>query len=240
MRINGQERMTFESGMVYDESSQEIIRKSFLLLSLTVLFSAIAAAMPLFGLLPMPRFMFSIGGFILSMVLSFALIYMIRVSAHQPDRAILWTFALTGFTGYTMAPAMAFYLGAFANGGVLILAALTATGLTFLGLALYASYSGRTFDSMRAMLGVGLLALIAASALGLIFGRHYIFEIILAGFSTILFSGYILYEIGQLLRYANVNNYVELTVQLYLSLTNLFLNMLRLMAAFGGSSRDQR
>jgi len=210
---------------VSSESAQRVLKNTYLLLSATLLFSAACAGLAMTLGLPYPGLLLTLVGFY---GLSFA-IQRMRNSAWS----VALVFALTGFMGYTLGPILSHYVRVVPNGSSVIMSALAITGVSFLALSAYAVTTKKRFDFMTHFLFVGL---ITAFLLGLvaIFFHLTGLSLVVAGLFTLLASGMILWETGEIVN-GGESNYVLATVTLYVSIYNLFVSLLQLL---GGSSRN--
>lgn len=202
-----------------------VLRNTYLLLSATLLFSAVMAAVNL--ALGAPRL-----GIIVTLVGYFALLFGVYKTRNSAMGVAL-VFALTGFLGFTLGPILSFYLTALPNGPTVVMSALAITGLTFVALSGYAVKSRKDFSFMGGFLVVGV---IAAFLLGLaaIFFELSGLSLAVSGLFVLLMSGMILFETGQIVN-GGETNYVMATVSLYVSLFNLFTSLLHLL---GFASQD--
>jgi len=129
-------------------ATNKVIRNTYLLLSMTLAFSALTAAAAMSMNLPHPGLIITLAGY-------FGLLFL---TSKFRDRALglVFVFALTGFMGYTLGPILNIYLGT-PNGPQLVMNALGTTGAVFLGLSAYALTSRRDFSFMGGFLMVGIL-----------------------------------------------------------------------------------
>src|SRR5690606_7317839 len=102
-------------------STHIVLRKTYLLLSLTLLFSALMAGAAMITNAPPLHWLIQIVGM-------FGLLFL-TMSLRDSKWGIVSIFAFTGFTGYTLGPVLNAYLMQFSNGSQLILTALGSTGL---------------------------------------------------------------------------------------------------------------
>jgi modulator of FtsH protease len=206
-------------------TAQRVLRNTYLLLSATLLFSALCAGASMQLHLPYP-------GILLTVVGYYGLLFAImRLRASAWSVALV--FALTGFMGYTLGPILNFYLKAIPNGGTVIMEAVGLTGVTFLCLSAYAVISRRSFRFMTSFLMVGVITGVLLS-LGALFFHLPGLQLAVSGLFVLLSSGLILWQTGEIVN-GGETNYVLATVSLYVQIFNLFTSLLQLL---GNSSRN--
>jgi modulator of FtsH protease len=199
-------------------ATSKVIRNTYLLLAMTLAFSALTAAASMAMKLPHP-------GLVITLVGYFGLLLL---TTRFRDRALglAFVFALTGFMGYTLGPILNVYLG-MPNGPKLVMTALGATGAVFLGLSGYALTTRRDFSFMGGFLMVGILIAFLAG-LGAIFLDMPGLSLAVSAMFVLLMSGLILYETGNII-HGGETNYIMATVTLYVSFFNLFTSLLHLL-----------
>ena len=217
--------------MAYRDALQEsalatnkVLRNTYLLLSMTLLFSAAMAGVSM--ALSLPYF-----GAIITLVGYFGLLFLTYKLKHSAA-GIIAVFALTGFMGLTLGPVLTFYLTAIPNGGELVMTALGATGLIFIGLSAYVLTTKKDFSFMGGFLMVGMLGLLAVIVIGL-FVNLSAFQMAISAGVVLLMGGFIVYETSAII-HGGQTNYILATVSLYVSLYNIFINLLYLL----GINRD--
>lgn len=228
MQINDPEYTVISSRPVGLEASM-VLRKTYLLLSLTILFSAVAAMLPMFGLLPI------VYSPLLCIVGMFALLFIAQSTSHS-EWGVFWTFAFTGFMGYTLAPTLLYYLSAYNNGLALITMSLFCTAVVFMALSVYTVYSGADFSYLGGMLFVGITTALLLSIAGMFWQVEW-FSVIVAGFFMLIVSGLIMFRTSLIVN-GGERNYVLATIGLYVSILNLFLSILRILGFLAGSRRN--
>lgn len=228
MRVNDSDFMVISSNSVGLETSA-VLRKTYFLLGLTIMFSAVMALLPMFGLLPV---MYNP---ILSVVGMFGLLYLVRANCFS-EWGIFWTFAFTGFMGYSLVPTLMYYLSAFTNGPALVMMSLFCTALVFMALSLYAVYSGADFSYLGGMLFVGVTMALLLSIIGIFWTVEW-FSVVVSGIFMLVVSGLILFRTNLIVN-GGEQNYILATVSLYISILNLFLAILRILSFFAGSRRS--
>ncbi len=139
-------------------STHRVLRNTYALLAMTLVFSAACAGAAMVLNFPYPGVLITLLGY-------FGLFYLVN---RFSDRAmgLLFLFLLTGFMGATLGPILNAYIGHYANGGELVAMALGGTGLTFLGLSAYALVSRKDFSFLGGMLGADILVAGTSSLFG--------------------------------------------------------------------------
>lgn len=202
------------------DDAMKVLRSTYLLLGMTLAFSAVTAFLNMNG--THPGFLITIVGYI---GLLFAT-YKLKNSVW----GIVTTFALTGFMGYTLGP----IIGAFVAAGAsqIVAQALTLTAVAFVGLSATAIITKKDFSFMSSFLTAGAFVLIGAMLLAFLMESSILHLAVSAGF-TIFASIMILFETSRIIN-GGERNYIIATVGLYVSIYNLFVSLLHLLSAFSG------
>jgi modulator of FtsH protease len=205
-------------------STNRVIRNTYLLLSMTLLFSAVTAGLSVALKLPHPGILLTLGGF-------FGLLFAVH-KFKDSGWGILAVFAMTGFMGYTLGPVITRYLG-LPNGGEIVMQAMGGTALIFIGLSAYVLTTKKDFSFMGGFLMVGILLAFIASLAAIFFEIPALSLTISAAF-VLLMSGMILYETSNII-HGGETNYVLATVSLFVSIFNLFTSLLQLLGFMNSS-----
>ena len=220
--------MRLNTAVVRPESSilatNKMLRNTYMLLSMTLLFSAMTAGISMVLNLPHP-------GMIITMVGYFGLLFLTTKFSNS-SLGLVFVFALTGFMGLTLGPILSMYIAAFSNGSELIMTALGGTGIIFLGLSGYALTTRKDFSFMGGFLMVGILVAFLAGIGAMVFSIPALSLAVSAMF-ILLMSGMILYQTSEII-HGGETNYILATVSLYVSIYNLFLSLLQLLGALSG------
>ncbi|MFZ2312455.1 MAG: Bax inhibitor-1/YccA family protein [Methylobacter sp.] len=205
-------------------ATNKILKNTYLLLSMTLLFSAMTAgtAMAL-NLSHFNPFITLIG--------YFGLLFLTTKFSNS-SLGLVFVFALTGFMGLTLGPILTLYITAFSNGHELIMTALGGTGIIFLGLSGYALTTRKDFSFMGGFLMVGVLVAFLAGIGAMVFSMPGLSLAVSAMF-ILLMSGMILFQTSEII-HGGETNYILATVSLYVSIYNLFLSLLQLLGVFSG------
>ena len=202
-------------------STNTVIRNTYALLSMTLLFSALTAGISMALNLPHPGLLITLGGY-------FGLLFL-TTKFRDTAWGLACVFALTGFMGYTLGPILNAYL-AMANGGQLVMTAMGATGGIFLGLSGYALTTRKDFSFMGGFLMVGILVAFIAG-LGAVFFEMPGLSLAVSSMFVLLMGGLILYQTSEII-HGGESNYIMATVTLYVSIFNLFTSLLHLLGVF--------
>ena len=199
-------------------STNKVIRNTYMLLSLTLAFSALMAAISMS--MGAPRL-----GIVVTLVGYFGLLFATS-KFRNSGLGVLFVFALTGFMGFTLGPIISAYLS-MPNGSSIVMQAMAGTAAIFLGLSAYAVTTKKDFSFMGGFLMVGILVAFLAG-LGAIFFQIPALSLTVSAAFVMLMSGLILYETSNIIN-GGETNYVMATVTLFVSIFNLFTSLLHLL-----------
>ena len=205
-----------------------VLKNTYALLSLTLLWSAGVAATGVALQLPAP-------GLVLTLIGFFGLLFAIHKTQNSVW-ALPLVFALTGFMGHTLGPLLTNTL-ALPGGASTIVTALVATGATFVALSAYVLATKRDFSFMGGFLFAGIVIAIML-ALGALFFQLPGLALAVSGLVALLSVGLILYETSRIVN-GGETNYVLATVGLYIAVFNLFSSLLSLLGMGGMGSSDE-
>lgn len=205
-------------------STHKVLRNTYFLLSLTLMFSVVTAA------LAMAHNVTYISP-VLTIVGMFGLLFATQMLRNS-RLGLVAIFAFTGFMGYTLAPLLNAYMHTFTNGGTLIVTALGGTGAIFLALSAYVLITKKDFSYLGgflfALVSVAFLASLAAMFLHLPF-----LQILISAAFILISSGLILFHTSQIIQ-GGETSYIMATISLYVALLNLFISLLNILSFFGG------
>ena len=214
---------TLSTPIASTRESNKVIRNTYTLLSMTLIFSAVMAGVSMMLNLPHP-------GLILTLVGYFGLLFLTSKFRNQ-SLGLVFVFALTGFMGYTLGPILNAYMAS-TNGAQIVMTAMGATGAIFLSLSAYVMTTRKDFSFMGGFLMVGIIVAFLAG-LGAFFFEMPGLSLAVSAMFVLLMSGLILYETSNIL-HGGETNYIMATVTLYVSIFNLFTSLLHLLGAFSG------
>jgi modulator of FtsH protease len=203
--------------------TNKLLRNTYSLLAMTLVFSAMTAGLSMAFNLPHP-------GLILTLIGYFGLLFL-TAKLRNSVWGLASVFALTGFMGFTLGPIVNAYLG-LPNGHEIVMQALGGTGVIFFALSAYAVKSQKDFSFMGGFLFVGILVAFLAGLAAVFFEMPGLSLAVSAMF-VLLMAGLILFETSQIVN-GGETNYIMATVTLYVSIYNLFTSLLHLLGAFSG------
>ena len=205
-------------------ATNKLIKNTYLLLSMTLFFSAAMAALSAFLNVPF-------GAGLVCSILGMVMIWFVLPRTAQSAAGIGVVFAVTGLFGFGLGPVINHYL-AFANGTSIVGTAMAGTGLIFVTLSGYALMTRKDFSFMGGFLIVGFVAVLVA-ALANIFFQIPALSMAISAIVILLMSGFILYDTSRMVNEPHSANYIVMTVSLYLSILNIFTSLLHLLGMGG-------
>jgi len=221
--MNTQAINTAIAGQSSAVATNGVIRNTYILLSLTLLFSAMTAGLSMAFNLPHPGLLLTLAGY-------FGLLFA-TARFRNSGLGLLCVFALTGFMGFTLGPILNAYLS-LPGGGQIVMTAMAGTGAIFMSLSAYALASKKDFSFMGGFLMAGILVAFLAG-LGAVFLEMPGLSLAVSAMFVLLMSGLILYETSNII-HGGETNYIMATVTLFVALFNLFTSLLHLLGFMSG------
>lgn len=203
-------------------ATNKVLRNTYMLLSMTLLFSAAMAGLSMAMDVGRINVWLSLG-------VTLGLLFALHKTA-ESALGLLFVFAFTGWLGFTLGPILSLYIAA--KGGGMVMQALGGTGLIFMGLSAYALTSKKDFSFMGGFLMAGVMVIFFA-AIANIFFQSSAVQLAIASVSMLVFSALILFDTSRII-HGGETNYIRATVSLYLNIYNIFLSLLQLLGIFGG------
>ena len=204
-------------------STHKVLRNTYLLLGMTLVFSSVIAFVAMSMNAPALPWWGVLAGF-------YGLLFLTNATANS-GAGILSVFALTGFLGYTLGPILNRYLGAGLGDAVAL--ALGATALVFFACSAYVLTTKKDMSFLSGMM-MALFGVLLVGVIANIFLHIPALSLALSGLFVIFSSGAILLTTSNIIHNGETN-YIRATVDLYVSLYNLFVSFLQI---FGVLSSD--
>lgn len=205
-------------------ATNKVLRNTYLLLSMTFLFSAFTAYMS-----------FATGARMLNPLLlivgMYGLMFLTNALRNSPW-GLVSVFAFTGFMGYVIGPILNATIAHYSNGPQLIATAFGGTGIIFFSLSAYVLTSRKDFSYLNGFLFVAVMAALLAMIASIFFQIPALQLMISAAF-VLISSGLVLYQTSEII-HGGETNYISATVSLFVSIYNLFISLLNLLSSFSG------
>lgn len=138
----------------------------------------------------------------------------------------------TFFMGVMLSRLIGMTLGSYSNGATLIMGSFGGTAAIFTVMASIATVSKKDFSGMSKFLFIGVILMILAS-LANIWLQMPALMLTLMVVAIAIFSAFILVDVQRVVN-GGETNYVIATLGIYLSVYNIFSNLLALLGIFGG------
>ncbi len=213
-----------------DIQTNKVLRNTYMLLSLTLGFSAVCAGLSMAA---------NVGhGFGLVMTLAaLGLVWFVLPRTANSSAGLLVAFAFTGLIGASLGPMLNHYLK-LANGATLIMQAMGGTAAVFLGLSAYVLTTKKNFRFLGGFVAAGLMLMLAVCLFLIgasLFGYQFsTLSLVLSAGIVLLMSALILYQTSEIIN-GGETNYILATTTLFMSIVNLFTSLLQLL---GFASKD--
>ena len=203
-------------------STNKVIRSTYQLLSMTLVFSAFMAYLSI-------SMQASQGMGLVATIAGIVMLWFVLPKTANSASGIPVIFVITGLLGFGIGPMVGYYLAVDPS---IVMTALGGTGVIFLGLSGYALTTRKDFSFMGGFLMVGMLVIIGASLLNIFMGIPAL-SLTVSAAVVMIMSGFILYETSSII-HGGETNYIMATASLFLSLLNMFSALLHLLGALGG------
>lgn len=207
-------------------STNKVLKNTYALLSATLFFSALMAAVSMAVNLPN-------GVSLIAMLGAFGLIWFALPRTANSSKGLWVVFGITGLLGLSIGPMLNNYLQ-MSNGGQIIATAFGGTGVIFLGLSGYALTSKKDFSFMAGFLVVGMVIAVIAMIANIFLDMPAL-SLAISSAVILIMSGFILHDTSAIIR-GEQTNYILATVGMYLSIFNIFIHLLNILSSLG--SRD--
>ena len=204
-------------------ATHQVLRRTYMLLSATLVVSALTAGYAMVSnAQPMG---------LLAIVGMFGLLFLTRALSNSVW-GIAAVFAFTGFMGYMLGPMLNMVVGGYSNGTQIIATSLGATGMIFFALSAYVLTTRKDFSYMGGFLTVVSMVIMGCIIAGLFFHAPA-FQLLISAAIVLFASGMILFQTSAIIN-GGERNFIMATVSLYVSLFNLFINLLQIFMALSG------
>ncbi len=227
--FNSQQPNVLERNVTQSMVVNKVLRNTYILLSLTLLFSALMSYVAIIYN----------AGFVniwLALIVMIGFPFLLQAVRNSPI-ALALVFAYTGFIGWYIGPILNLYLENFSNGSELIAMALGGTGLIFLVLSVLSLKTTKDYSHWGRFLTVGVIIAFVAALLNMFLFKLPMLQLGISIVFSFISGGFIMYQTNAIVR-GGERNYVVATVVLYVSLVNIFLTLLQILGMFGGNRNN--
>lgn len=204
-------------------STHKVLRNTYFLLGLTLAFSSVVAMITMSLNLPRLPWWGMLIGF-------YGLLFLTNATANSAA-GIASVFALTGFLGYSVGPILNLYLGA--GLGDVVALAFGATAAVFFVSSAYVLTTKKDMSFLSGMM-IALFVVLLVGIVANIFLSIPALSLAISALFVVFSTGAILMTTSNII-HGGETNYIRATVDLYVSLYNLFISFLQL---FGVMSSD--
>ncbi|MFH7587383.1 Bax inhibitor-1/YccA family protein [Oceanimonas smirnovii] len=203
--------------------TNKVLRNTYMLLGMTLVVASLSAGISAMMNLPHP-------GLIITLVGFYGLMFLTERNRNS-GLGLLFIFAFTAFTGYTIGPILNMYLST-AKGAETVMLALGGTALTFLSLSAYVLTTKKDMSFLGGMMMAGFVVILVGFVANIFLALPAL-SLALSALFILFSSGAILMQTSAII-HGGEQNYISATVTLYVSIFNIFLSLLQLL----GMSRD--
>ena len=146
-----------------------------------------------------------------------------------------WLLVFTFVMGYFVGPLVGYALGSLRNGLEIVATAIGGTAAIFFVLAGYATTTKRNLasPSLGKMLFIGMWMMFVLAILNAFIGIPAL-SLAISSVFIVIASGFILYTINRVVR-GGEDNYILVTMTLYIMILNLFQSLMHLLMMFSGN-----
>jgi FtsH-binding integral membrane protein len=175
-----------------------------------------------------------VGAYFLVVIAGFIVLIALQFMIQKPGINLFLLYLFTFLEGMSLAPIVSYYTAA---NPLILSQAFLITAILAFGLAIYSWTTKRDFTRIGDYLFVGLILLLVVSIIGIFFHSSLV-VLAISFFGVAIFSGYVLYYVQRARTMADtMPNAIGLTVSLFLTLLNLFLYILQILAILQGGDR---
>ncbi|GBG12560.1 modulator of FtsH protease [Novimethylophilus kurashikiensis] len=218
-----------QSSTTVASSTHKVLRNTYMLLGLSMLPTVAGALVGMsmnFSFMAQHPIMVTLG----MLAVMFGLF--MGISANRDSGVgVVLLLVLTGFLGLMLGPILQVALH-LRNGGQIVGLAAGGTGVIFMTLASIATVSKKDFSFLGNFLMIGLILLLVASLANMFFHVPAL-ALTISAVAVLIFSGFILFDVNQVVQ-GGETNYIMATLNIYLDIYNLFVNLLQLLMALMG------
>lgn len=206
-----------------------VLRNTYLLLALSMIPTVLGAWIGVTS-----GFSFFSGSPFIGLIAFMAIAFGFFFAIEKFKNSAIGVALLLGFTffmGLMLSRLIGHVLG-FSNGAQLIMVAFGGTASIFAVMAAVATFSKRDFSGMSRWMFIGFMVIFVA-AIANIWLQMPALMLTISALAVLIFSAFILIDLQRVVN-GGETNYVTATLSVYLSVYNVFSNLLAILGIFGG------
>ncbi|WP_367712183.1 Bax inhibitor-1/YccA family protein [Helicobacter pylori] len=216
-----------EDSVLHESELVSFVKTTYKFFAGSLLLATIGALLGLMNFQAVVQYKWAF--FIAEIVALFGLMF----SKSKPGLNLFMLFAFTSLSGVTLVPLLGMVIAKAGLGA--IWQALGMTTIVFGLMSVYALKTKNDLANMGKMLFIALIVVVVCSLINLFLGSP-MFQVVIAGASTILFSLYIAYDTQNIVK-GMYDSPIDAAVDLYLDFLNVFISILQIIGIF--SDRDK-
>lgn len=205
-------------------ATNKVLKNTYMLLSMTLVFSAITAMVAMAVGLPH-------GASLIMSIAAIGIVWFVLPRTYESSMGIVWTFAFAGLLGASLGPMLNYYL-ALPAGPSIVAQALGGTAIVTFGLSFYALTTKKDFSFLGGFLMVGMIVILVAAIANIFIGIPAL-SVAISAAVVLVMSLMILFDTSRIVN-GGETNYIRATVSLYLDIYNLFVHLLHLITVLTG------
>jgi len=207
-----------------------VLRNTYWLLAVSLIPTVLGAALGLYS--GLNQVLMTSPGLSAIVFLAGAFGLMFAVEKNKDSSlGVVFLLAFTFFMGVMLSRILGFVLG-MGNGAQLVMTAFGGTAIVFGTMATLATTIKRDLSSMQKWLFIGAVVILVA-ALANIFLQMPALMLTVSVLAVVIFSAFMLVDLQRVVN-GGETNYISATLAIYLSVYNVFSNLLLLLGIFGG------
>ncbi len=227
--MNDLHRANFGTAIDFTATRHRVLRNTYWLLALSMIPTVLGAWLGV-----QFNFAFFAGSPFVGMILFLGIAFGFFYAIEKTKNSGLGVALLLGFTffmGLMLSRLIGHVLG-FSNGTSLIMTAFGGTAAILAVMASIATVSKRDFSGMGKWLTMGVIVILVAMIAN-IWLQLPALQLAVSVIAIGIFSAFILHDVQRIIN-GGETNYVMATLGIYLSVYNIFANLLSLLGIFGG------
>ena len=227
--MNQQYEQLYPGRTITQSDGHRVMRNTYWLLALSMIPTVLGAWLGV-----QMNFNLMVGGGFVGVILFMAIAYGFIFAIQKTKNSAMGIPVLLGFTffmGLMLSGLIGHTLG-YSNGAALVMTAFGGTATILSVMATIATVSKRDFSGMGRWLFAGVLVLIVASVANIFLHLPALY-LVVSVLAIGIFSAYILHDVQQVIN-GGETNYITATLNIYLDVYNIFVNLLSLLGIFGG------